>query len=163
MPKIALALAVCVGFIIVFYLLRNKSASSVETSNAPQQQPANSAPSQQNQAASASPSAHPRSSAFEQSQLPPPSSTTATVPPTYAPKPVPVSAKAEIVTNPPGSEVVVDGRVSTTCNAPCTLELPAGRHTATASHDGYDVAHYIFTVPEEKNVNISCTSKKARW
>jgi serine/threonine-protein kinase len=55
-------------------------------------------------------------------------------------------------TDPPGATVRVDG--ASACAAPCSLNLPGGRHTLTAALSGYGVARKIFQVPSDTNVFI---------
>ena len=69
----------------------------------------------------------------------------------------PVSSNVELLTEPPGAKLLVDGRAETTCATPCTLELPIGRHTLTAELPGYDLARRIFTTPGDESVFISLT------
>lgn len=59
----------------------------------------------------------------------------------------------ELVSDPPGATVRVDG--ASACTAPCALNLPGGRHTLTAVLSGYGVARKIFQVPSDANVFIS--------
>ncbi len=69
----------------------------------------------------------------------------------------PLSSNVEMLSEPPGAKLLVDQRAETTCATPCTLELPAGRHTLTAELPGYDFARRIFTVPQDESVFISLT------
>lgn len=64
------------------------------------------------------------------------------------------SADVEMLTEPPDAKLMIDNRSDLTCHSPCTLTLPAGRHTLTAEVDGYNMAHRIFTVPEDANLFI---------
>jgi hypothetical protein len=59
-------------------------------------------------------------------------------------------ADVELVTDPPGSKVVVDSRQS--CLSPCSIPLASGRHTLTAEFAGYTLAQKIIQVPEDVNV-----------
>jgi serine/threonine protein kinase len=61
----------------------------------------------------------------------------------------------ELVSEPPGARLVVDGKADESCESPCTLTLPAGRHTLTAQMDGYNIARRIFTVPNDGSLFIS--------
>lgn len=103
-------------------------------------------------------------------QQPSESQTQTTVPPYSAvPVPAPVSPQlttpspktgglikeALITTQPAGAEVVVDGREDMRCIAPCSLRLPAGRHTLTASSGGYNNALKVFSVPEDPTVYVN--------
>lgn len=64
------------------------------------------------------------------------------------------SADFEMLTDPSDATLVVDDRPDLTCHSPCTLTLPAGRHTLTAELTGYNVAHRIFTVPNDASLYI---------
>ncbi len=64
------------------------------------------------------------------------------------------TANIDLLSDPPGAKIVVDGRSDATCNSPCTMSLPVGRHTLTAVLDGYVVARRIFAVPELNSVFI---------
>jgi len=66
----------------------------------------------------------------------------------------PSTAAVELLTDPPGAKIVVDGQANETCTAPCTLSLSNGRHTLTAQATGYTVGRRIFTVPEDSSVYI---------
>lgn len=63
----------------------------------------------------------------------------------------------ELLSEPPGASMVVDGRSDLTCNAPCTLNLPNGRHTVTADLAGFNLGRRIFNVPDDNSlfVNLS--------
>jgi serine/threonine protein kinase len=63
----------------------------------------------------------------------------------------------DLVSEPPGAKLVVDSRADATCTAPCTMSLPAGRHTLTAELNGYTVARRIFNIPETNRLIISLT------
>ena len=51
--------------------------------------------------------------------------------------------------------MIVDGRGDLTCNAPCTLSLPGGRHTVSAELAGYNLGRRIFTVPSETSLFVN--------
>ncbi len=63
----------------------------------------------------------------------------------------------ELVSDPPGAHVVVDGRSDFACLAPCSLPLPAGRHTLSADLSGYGIARKIFNAPASSSVFVSMT------
>jgi Protein kinase domain/PEGA domain len=78
--------------------------------------------------------------------------------PAAAPARVPESGNAgvvELLTEPPGATVVVDNNPSTTCRAPCSLSLRAGRHTLATQMPGYTTAQRIFNVPETTSVFVA--------
>lgn len=100
----------------------------------------------------------------KQNSIPPYSAVPAPAPPASIAQPqindgnsrVPALPRtAEIVTQPAGAEVVVDGRGETKCTAPCQLQLPLGRHTLTAVIGGYNLARKVFNVPEDPVVNVT--------
>ena len=70
-----------------------------------------------------------------------------TPPPQQQPalQPARIPGEIELLTEPAGAHVVIDGGVS--CTSPCTLSLPPGRHTLTVQAEGYGVARRIFNVP----------------
>lgn len=61
----------------------------------------------------------------------------------------------ELLTEPPGAKMVVDGRSDLTCNAPCTLSLTNGRHTVSAELDGYNIARRIFNAPNNASLFVN--------
>jgi serine/threonine-protein kinase len=61
----------------------------------------------------------------------------------------------QFASNPPGATVVVDDNPALTCVAPCQLPLAPGRHTLTATAEGYRIAHRIFETPKESSINLS--------
>jgi serine/threonine protein kinase len=67
--------------------------------------------------------------------------------------PVPGAVAAvDLLSEPPGAKIVVDGNPSTSCVAPCTISLPTGRHTATFELNGYNLARRVFNVPDERSL-----------
>ena len=58
----------------------------------------------------------------------------------------------EMLTDPPGATIVVDGNPNLTCTTPCTLSLPDGRHTLTAELGGYELERRILNVPGENSL-----------
>lgn len=78
---------------------------------------------------------------------------------TLQPRPQPAApnegvADIELLTDPPGAKVVVDGRSDASCTAPCTMSLPNGRHTLTAELNGYNLARRIFTIPADTSLYV---------
>ncbi len=67
----------------------------------------------------------------------------------------PVTGEVEMLTEPPGAKLVVDGR--TGCTTPCTVQLSGGRHTLSAELEGFNLARRIFNVPEDDSVFVSLT------
>ena len=61
----------------------------------------------------------------------------------------------EMLTEPPGAKMVVDSRPDLSCNAPCTLSLPNGRHTLSAELAGFNVSRRIFTVPNDSSLFVN--------
>ena len=70
-----------------------------------------------------------------------------------------LTSSAEFLTEPPTAAVVIDGNPSQTCTSPCTLSLPSGRHTLTATLNGYGQAQRIFTVPQDKSLFIALSRR----
>jgi serine/threonine protein kinase len=64
-------------------------------------------------------------------------------------------ADVDLLTEPPGAKMIVDGNPETTCTSPCTLSLAGGRHKLVAQMDGYDDARQSFRVPDKKSLLIS--------
>jgi tRNA A-37 threonylcarbamoyl transferase component Bud32 len=133
----------------------DKKAAAKESAPAPAPADLTPAPEQSLQPpATAPPAATPEEKPAEQPAAPPP--TTASEPkpdatPSEAkPDATPVIADVELVTDPPGGKVVVDGRRS--CLSPCSLPLSSGRHTLKADLAGYNVAQKIIQVPTDGNV-----------
>jgi hypothetical protein len=65
------------------------------------------------------------------------------------------SAFVEMLTEPPGAHITIDGRPTVTCTTPCSLELAAGRHVLTAELTGFASTNRIFHVPEERSLVIA--------
>jgi serine/threonine protein kinase len=63
-------------------------------------------------------------------------------------------ADVDLATDPAGGHIVVDDRSDASCNSPCTMSLPIGRHTLTAQMDGYATARRIFVLPDTTNLYI---------
>jgi hypothetical protein len=61
----------------------------------------------------------------------------------------------ELLTEPPGAKMIVDGRSDLACNSPCTLSLASGRHTVTAELAGYNLGRRIFNVPNEESLFVN--------
>lgn len=80
-----------------------------------------------------------------------------------APKPAPAARTApaaadvafQLTTNPAGAEAVFDGGADLHCTTPCSLNLPAGRHTLLLRHDGYREAQRVFTLPNDPGLIVS--------
>ena len=66
----------------------------------------------------------------------------------------PGTASVDLLSDPPGARIVIDGRPETSCTAPCTLSLRNGRHTLTAEENGYTIARRILNVPDETSVYV---------
>ncbi len=50
--------------------------------------------------------------------------------------------------------LVVDGDEAKSCNTPCAIHLPAGRHTLTAALGGYYLAQRIIHVPDDSSLYV---------
>jgi serine/threonine-protein kinase len=78
-------------------------------------------------------------------------------PPQTQPSSRPPSSPAATVmlrTSPPGASVILDDSQQLACTSPCSLSVPPGRHTASASMAGYRPGLRIFRVPEEPDLFI---------
>jgi len=62
--------------------------------------------------------------------------------------------EVEFLTEPPGAKLAVDNRADVTCQSPCTLSLPSGRHTLTAELNGFNLERRIFAVPNDDSIFI---------
>jgi hypothetical protein len=60
----------------------------------------------------------------------------------------------QLVSDPVGARISVDGDDANTCIAPCNLSLGSGRHTLMATIAGSAPARRIFLVPQDKEVTI---------
>jgi len=70
----------------------------------------------------------------------------------------PVEQPVQIITNPPGAEVVPDNTPDKTCKSPCSLQMSPGRHTLTVTLAGYRKENRIFEVarqPLEMFINLT--------
>jgi len=58
-----------------------------------------------------------------------------------------------------GAEAVFDGNADLRCTAPCSLNLPLGRHTLLVKSAGYRESQRVFTLPNEPGliVNLEAT------
>jgi serine/threonine protein kinase len=76
--------------------------------------------------------------------------------PTPSAQPViPQASSVELVSDPAGAQIEVDGRSDSLCLAPCSVSLGPGRHTLSAQASGYGTARKIFTVPVSGSVFVS--------
>ena len=66
----------------------------------------------------------------------------------------PLTSSVEFLTDPPAAQIVVDGNPSQSCSTPCTLSLPAGRHTLSTDLSGFSRAQRIFTLPQDKSLFV---------
>lgn len=88
--------------------------------------------------------------------VPTPTSRAAIAPPVLIKRdPAETISEIELTTDPPGAEVIVDGRSDLTCLSPCSMPLPAGRHTLVAELSGYQVTRKIFNAPSAGSVFVS--------
>lgn len=58
----------------------------------------------------------------------------------------------QLLTDPPGAEIVVDGKSDLNCKSPCMLPLPNGRHTLVANLEGYRTLRRVFNSPQDKDL-----------
>ena len=76
------------------------------------------------------------------------------IPPVPASIASPSMADIDLLSEPSGARIVVDDRSDASCNAPCTMSLPTGRHTLTAQLSGYTTARRIFVLPDEHSLYV---------
>ncbi len=62
----------------------------------------------------------------------------------------PVSVK----TTPEGADIVFDNNPRLACKSPCSMALASGRHSASATLEGYRSAMRIFRLPEENEFSM---------
>lgn len=67
---------------------------------------------------------------------------------------IPAESDFQVTTTPPGASVIFDDDPSTRCKSPCTLALPAGRHTFVVQHVGYREQHRIIEVPRDAGLIV---------
>jgi serine/threonine-protein kinase len=167
--KLALVVVLCFAVAAAaVFIVRLNSGQSVpvqvlETKSAPATPPPAPAPAQTTQpassAAKAPASAAPKRAA---SEARPPAAAPASV---SRPRGVIVPASSgaqlgistadvDLVSEPSGAHIVVDGRSDASCNSPCTMALTTGRHTLTAQLNGYATARRIFNLPETRTLYI---------
>jgi len=61
-------------------------------------------------------------------------------------------ANVDLVSDPPGAKMIVDGKPA--CTSPCTVALPNGRHTMAVELDGYGVSRRVFMVPDAAGLYV---------
>jgi hypothetical protein len=67
----------------------------------------------------------------------------------------PGEISVRLVTSPPGATLVIDSNADVTCKTPCELKLASGRHTLSASINGYRRSLKIFELPHDSDVFIN--------
>ena len=77
----------------------------------------------------------------------------ATKPETTPPSP-PATTTVMLRTAPSGANIILDDSQQLACTSPCSMPVPAGRHTASATIAGYRPGLRIFRVPEEPDLII---------
>ncbi len=123
----------------------------------------------------------PGNSSTDAAKPEPPQQDTASVPPPAPAAPAPVSAPAQpepkptavpvaagkepddlppegsfvLTATPAGALAVFDQKSSTECKTPCTLTLPAGRHSVALRADGYRMALRTFNVPQDSGLIVN--------
>ncbi len=93
--------------------------------------------------------------AAEPAQTTPPPVRTGTQPATTPPRTEPRLPAETIVlvrTSPEGAVVTFDDSPDLRCKTPCSMPLSSGRHTASATIEGYRPALRIFRLPDEDNI-----------
>ena len=67
-------------------------------------------------------------------------------------KPTAAGRPVQLLTDPPGALITVDGDSARTCKAPCILNLPIGRHTLTTELAGFRPFPRIVNVPADTDI-----------
>ncbi len=82
-------------------------------------------------------------------------------PPKQEPRPLraePVTESTfQLTTNPAAAEVIFDGDPAERCVSPCSMTLPAGRHTFVIRHAGYRDAQRIIDTPRDTGLIVDLT------
>ena len=78
--------------------------------------------------------------------------------PAVAVKAAPAALQVQLLTDPPGATITMDGDGSHTCKAPCMLSLPAGRHTLNTELAGYRPYPRIVNIPQDRDVFLKLTA-----
>jgi serine/threonine-protein kinase len=60
----------------------------------------------------------------------------------------------QLTTTPAGANAIFDGNSATKCVSPCSITLPAGRHTFIVSHAGYREVRRIIDLPRDSGLII---------
>jgi hypothetical protein len=68
------------------------------------------------------------------------------------------ATEIRVISMPTGAYVVVDERTDLSCTAPCSLQLPRGRHTLAATKPGYKRTLRILEVPHDDDVVVQLES-----
>lgn len=137
------------GQAIPVQVLETKSSPSAAPPAQPNPQPV--APPKSSSATSA---AKP-SNAISKTPVAPPTRSRGVIIPATTPQQLGSStADVDLVSEPSGARIMVDGRADASCNSPCTMALATGRHTLTAQLDGYATARRIFNLPETKTLYV---------
>ena len=71
-----------------------------------------------------------------------------------AQNPIAVSGDVRFASSPQKARIVVDGDEAKSCNTPCQIHLPAGRHTLTVALGGYYLAQRIIHVPDDSSLYV---------
>lgn len=58
----------------------------------------------------------------------------------------------QLLTDPPGAVVTVDGDSSLSCKTPCMLSVALGRHSLNAQLNGYRAFPRVFSVPQDGDI-----------
>jgi len=58
----------------------------------------------------------------------------------------------QILTDPPGAQITVDGNSTQSCKTPCILPLNPGRHALSADLAGYRPYPRVFNVPQDSDI-----------
>ena len=91
----------------------------------------------------------PQNPAAQPDAQPTPAKPVATAANTSTTPVAPATGDFQLTTTPAGATAEFDDNQETTCHTPCTISLPAGRHTFVVSASGYREARRILEIPHD--------------
>ena len=161
--KMAVILAMCFAiFAAIVFIVRWNSGPAVpvqvlDTKSGPATPPPDLPDAPQSPTTPLSPATTNRAATARERTTPPvrPARSVAkpqSAPPVSSPPARSSPSDVELLTEPAGAHVTIDGSLS--CTSPCTLSLPTGRHTLSVQSDGYEIARRILNVPGDTSLYI---------
>jgi serine/threonine-protein kinase len=67
----------------------------------------------------------------------------------------------QLLTDPPGAQVTIDGNSELTCKTPCMLPVAAGRHSLSVQLAGYRSFPRVISVPQDGDIFLQLTKAAA--